>query len=121
MGDFKKLAAWQQGHELARDVHVAFSARGANGYPGLRAQVLRAAASIPANLAEGCAKRSRKELARFAEMAYASTKEVECHLILSRDVGILSPQQFDDLASKTDRVARLCYGLTRAPIPTPSR
>ena len=120
MGDFKQLKAWQHGHELARDVHVAFSIRGANRYPGLRSQVLRAAASVPSNLAEGCAKRSRRELARFAEMAYASAKEVESHLILARDVDILSPQQFTDLASKTDHVARLCYGLTMVPSPSPS-
>ena len=120
MGDFKQLEAWQHGHELARDVHVAFSTRGANRYPGLRSQILRAAASVPSNLAEGCAKRSRRELARFAEMAYASAKEVESHLILARDVDILPLQQFAALASKTDHVARLCYGLTRL-TPPPAR
>ena len=53
-------------------------------------------------------------------MAYASAKEVECHLILARDVDIVSPQQFTDLANKTDHVARLCYGLTKVPTPSPS-
>jgi four helix bundle protein len=113
MGDFRRLTAWQKANELARDIHIAFPGRRGNEYPGLRSQILRAAASIPANLAEGCAKRSRRELARFAEMAYASAKEVEAHLILARDVNILQPQEFDVLASKTDDVARLCYGLTR--------
>ena len=115
MGDFRKLLAWQQGHELARDVHLVFSVRASRGYPGLRAQLLRAAAAIPATLSEGCAKRSRKELARFAEMAYASAKEVESHLLLSRDVGLLSEANFTTLATQTDRVARLCYGLTKTP------
>ncbi|MEP6992602.1 MAG: four helix bundle protein [bacterium] len=113
MGDFKRLAAWREGNDLAREVHAAFSVRDAREYPGLRAQVLRAAASIPANLAEGCAKRSRRDLARFAEMAYASAKEVECHLILARDVRILPTEQFSALAKRTDLVAKLCYGLTR--------
>jgi four helix bundle protein len=113
MGDFKRLLAWRLARELVRDLHTAFSGQRSNGYPGLRAQILRAAASIPSNLAEGCAKRSRRELARFAEMAYASAKEVECDLILSRDVSILSVQHFEDLAQRTDHVARLCYGLTR--------
>ena len=113
MGDFRKLLAWQQGHELAREVHLVFSVRASRGYPGLRAQVLRAAAAIPATLSEGCAKRSRRELARFAEMAYASAKEVENHLLLSRDVGLLTDATFSELAERTDQVARLCYGLTK--------
>jgi four helix bundle protein len=119
MGDFKQLKAWQQAHELVRDLHAAFSGHHHGGYPGLRAQILRAAASIPLNLAEGCAKRSRRELARFAEMAYASAKEVECELMLSRDVKLIPRQTYDKLARKTDDVARLCYGLTRVSPSTP--
>ena len=54
MGDFRKLRAWQEGHELAREVYLVFSVRASRGYPGLRAQVLRAAAAIPATVSEGC-------------------------------------------------------------------
>lgn len=113
MGDFKQLVAWQEGSGLALDVHSAFRGRGSRDYPGLRAQILRAAASIPSNLAEGCAKRSRRDLARFAEMAYASAKEVECQLMLAHDARILSDDQFTSLIARTDLVARLCFGLTR--------
>jgi four helix bundle protein len=119
MGDFKRLTAWREAQKLVREIHAIFSGRRSVAYPGLRAQILRAAASIPSNLAEGCAKRSRRELARFAEMAYASAKEVECALILSRDVKILGDQEYRDLARKTDEVARLCFGLTRVPPPPP--
>jgi four helix bundle protein len=118
MGDFKQLVAWREGNALARDIHAVFTARASRDYPGLRAQVLRAAASIPATLSEGCAKRSRNELARFAEMAYASAKEVENHLILSRTVNILTAAQFVALAKQTDHVAALCYGLAKKPPPS---
>ena len=115
MGDFKRLVAWQQAQELGRDLHLAFKSRNARDYPGLRTQILRAAESIHSNLAEGCAKRSRRELARFAEIAYASAKEVESHLIFARNVEILAAQSSEDLTRKADHVARLCYGLTRVP------
>ena len=113
MGDFRKLIAWQRAHELARDIHEAFSGRSAGVYTGLRAQILRAAAAVPSNLAEGCGRRSRRELARFAETAYTSVKEVESDLMLSRDVKILPQREYADLARKTDEVARLCFGLMR--------
>ena len=113
MGDFKRLVAWQEGSGLALDIHTAFVDRASRDYPGLRAQILRAAASIPSNLAEGCAKRSRRDLARFAEMAYASAKEVECQLMLAHDGRLLTDEQFARLSGRTDLVARLCFGLTR--------
>ncbi len=113
MGDFKRLVAWQEGSGLALDIHSAFGDRASRQYPGLRAQILRAVASIASNLAEGCAKRSRRDLARFAEMAYASAKEVECQLLLAHDARILTDERFASLSSRTDLVAHLCFGLTR--------
>ena len=79
MGDFRNLVAWQEGNALANDLHTALTIRH-NAFPGLRDQILRAAASVPANLAERCARMSRVELAHFADIADASAKEVEAHL-----------------------------------------
>jgi four helix bundle protein len=117
MGDFRKLIAWQKGTDLARELHVAFKGRQVGAYSGLRRQILRAAAAIPENLAEGCGKQSRRELGRFAETAYASAKEVQSDLILARDVEILSPDEFAPLSHRADEVARLCYGLMRSARP----
>ncbi len=113
MGDFRQLVAWQEGNALANDLHSVFTHRKADAYPGLRDQILRAAASVPANLAEGCAKRSRIELARFADIAYASTKELESHLELARGARAISEKQLVVFAEKADRVAKLCFGLAR--------
>ena len=113
MGDFRRLEAWQKSRELALDLNRIMPNGSMKAYPGMRAQILRAADSIPSNLAEGCAKNSRPELARFAETAYASAKELLSHLILCRDRGALSEHDFDDLSARTDHVARLCFGLQR--------
>lgn len=71
--------------------------------------------AISDNLAEGCGLRSRRALARYAETAYASTKEVENDLIKSRDLGILPRVLSEDLLRQGDEVARLCFSLTRIP------
>ena len=65
------------------------------------------------NLAEGCAKRSRRELARYADDAYASSKEVENDLIRARDLEILERRLAEDLLTQGDEVSRLCFGLSR--------
>ncbi len=113
MGDFKKLVAWQKAHAFALAVHAAFRGRNAHVSPGLRGQVLTAVNSIPDNLAEGCGRRSRRELARYADMAYASCKEVENDLIKSRDLDILERTVSEDLLAQGDEVSRLCFGLSR--------
>ena len=113
MGDFRRLEAWQKSRELAADLNRLLPVGSLRAHPGMRSQILRAADSIPSNLAEGCAKNSRFELARFAETAYASAKELLNHLILCHDRGAIGTQEFDDLVTRTDRVARLCFGLQR--------
>jgi four helix bundle protein len=111
MGDFRTLLAWQEATTLACDLHAAFTVRRPNTYPGLRDQLLRAAGAVADNLAEGCARRSRLELARYADMAYASVKEVESQLERARRTRALTDQQFADFACRADRIARLCFGL----------
>jgi four helix bundle protein len=115
MGDFKQLIAWRKAHAFAIAVHAAFNGRRTSAAPGLRGQILRAASSIPDNLAEGCGKRSRQALASYAETAYASSKEVENDLIKSRDLGVLPRGLCEDLLRQGDEVSRLCFGLTRPP------
>ncbi len=110
MGDFRQLIAWQQANALANDLHAALTTRRGERYPGLRSQLLRAAASVPANLAEGCAKRSRLELGRFADIAYGSAKEVESHLERARGTRTISEGQYADFSARVDRVAKLCFG-----------
>ncbi len=113
MGDFKQLVAWQKAHAFALAVHAAFKGTKAHVSPGFRAQILRAVSSIADNLAEGCAKRSRRELARYADDAYASSKEVENDLIRARDLEILERRLAEDLLTQGDEVSRLCFGLSR--------
>src|SRR5262245_57286341 len=115
MGDFKRLVAWQKAHAFGIAVHRAFRGRRTSTAPGLRAQILRAVNSIPDNLSEGCGMRTREALARYAEIAYASSKEVENDLIKSRDLEILPRTLCEDLLRQSDEVSRLCFGLTRIP------
>jgi four helix bundle protein len=115
MGDFRRLIAWQKANAFSIGLYKAFSGRRANISSGLWAQILTAANSIPDNLAEGCAKNSRRALASYADSAYSSAKEVENQLIKSRDLGILSPPEFESLFEQGDEVSRLCFSLTRVP------
>ena len=82
-------------------------------YPGLSDQLVRAAQSVPTNIAEGCAHSSRREFARFLQFALASCGEVAHHLIFARDTGALTVEQFVDFDSANREVRRMLASLLR--------
>jgi four helix bundle protein len=109
--DFRKLIAWQKGHALALAVHGAARAFDPGRAPGLRSQLLRASSSVPANLAEGCGKRSETEFARYIDIALGSARELENHLILARDLESLDSGVANRLLEDADEVRRILYAL----------
>src|SRR5262245_3335607 len=52
----------------------------------LTAQIRRAAASIPANIAEGYGRESTRAYAQFLRIAQGSCKELETHVVLAERV-----------------------------------
>ena len=111
MQDFKELRVWQKSHELTLGVYRVTQRMPKREYPGLVPQLRRAAASIPANIAEGCGHEGPRELARFLQMAMASASELEYHLILAADLGVLQRSTFEDLVTRTKEVKRMLTSL----------
>lgn len=107
MRDFREIKVWEKSHLLALDVYA-----GTEGFPraevyGLTAQLRRCAASIPANIAEGCGRDGDAELRRFMLIAMGSSSELEYHLLLARDLGFLRTESYQILSTKTEEVKRM--------------
>lgn len=82
MKNFKKLTVWQKGMDLVDRVHDLTLLLPADEKFGIRAQLTRAAVSIPLNVSEGSAKSSDKDYKRFLEMSLGSAFEVETLLLV---------------------------------------
>jgi len=79
----------------------------------LTSQVRRASASIGANIAEGCGRRSDAEMRRFLQIARGSASELECHLLLAKDLQFLSSDEFRGLEEKILEVQRMLASLVQ--------
>ena len=80
----------------------------------LTSQLLRAGVSIPANVAEGNARASRKDYARFVSIARGSLAETETLLMLARRIGLGRPESIDSALSDADRIGRMLNSLHRS-------
>jgi len=80
---------------------------------GLTSQIRRAAASIPANIAEGCGRNTQSELARFVHIASGSASELKYHLLLARDFNYLDESKHAELERAVDEIKRMLYGFEK--------
>src|SRR6266487_6258713 len=82
MKNFKKLKIWQKGIELVNLTYELAGQLPKEEKYELRSQITRAVVSIPSNIAEGGAKRSKKEYVRYLEIALGSAYELETQVLI---------------------------------------
>jgi four helix bundle protein len=107
MRNYRDLQVWSKAHNLTLDLY-----RVSRGFPreeiyGVTSQLRRASASIGANLAEGCGRRTSNELARFVRIAMGSASELDYHLLLCRDLGFMEDEDFKRAAAHLTEVRKM--------------
>ncbi len=79
----------------------------------MTSQIRRSSASIPANIAEGCGRNGDRELTRFLQIAMGSASEVEYHLLLAHDLGIVGERDYEQLNNNIVEVKRMLAALIK--------
>lgn len=111
MSDFKKLKVWGKSHALTLNAFSVAKKIGGRDNSPLRLQMIRAVTSIPTNIVEGTGQESAKEFARFRSIALKSSSELEYHLILAKDLQLITRSDFSSLTDQTIEVRRMLYAL----------
>jgi four helix bundle protein len=93
MKDFKRLDVWREAHELVLRSYRATATFPKTETFGLVSQIRRCAASVPANIAEGCGRTGNNELHRFLQIALGSVNELEYHFLLAHDLPYLNARR----------------------------
>ncbi len=107
MKDFRKQKVWEKSHRLTLDIYRVTKDFPREELYGLTTQIRRSCASIPANIAEGCGRKGDAEFARFLQIALGSASELEYHLLLARDLGILKDIDHERLSRETTEVKQM--------------
>ena len=113
MEDLKDLVVWTKAHRLTLVVYQRTRSFPKEEMFGLTSQLRWASASIGANIAEGCGRRSDAEMKRFLQIARGSASEVEYHLLLAKDLQLLAADEFSDLEKKVLEVQRMLASLVQ--------
>ena len=114
MPSYERLKAWQLAYELALTIYQV-----TDGFPrderfGLTSQMRRAGFSVAANIAEGAAKRGRREFRRFLDIALGSITEIEVALRIARDRNYVTRERWVEVERVRNHAGVVLWKLYRA-------
>ena len=111
---FQELEVWQLAMRLAKQTYEITARFPREERYGLSSQMQRAAVSIPSNIAEGNARVSTKDYARFITMALGSSAELQTQLLLSAELYLGEDQTRDAVVKLCNRVGQMLQRLRQS-------
>ncbi len=111
---FQEIVAWQKAHVLALEIYKATETFPKTETFGLTSQMRRCSVSVPSNIAEGFKRRTRNDSAHFYNISEGSLEELKYQLLLSRDLGYISIDKYNELKQLADEVGKLVNAWKRS-------
>ena len=111
MKDYKDLIVWKKSMRLTKEVYTLTSRLPKAETFGLTSQLQRAAASVPANIAEGYGRCSKLDYLHFLRISRGSLYELETELWICVSLGYVSKKEATGCFSLQSEVSRMLYGL----------
>lgn len=109
--NFREYKVWQDAVAYASEVYKITQDMPWFEKKGLCDQLQRAVVSISSNIAEGAAKPSDVEYAKFLDIALGSAFEVETQLLIAKNVGYLNEELYNNLLAELNGIERQLNGL----------
>ncbi len=111
MQDFRKLKVWEKGHNLTLQLYKTTVGFPTDERYGLTSQIRRSAASIPANIAEGCGRSTNPDFSRFLQIATGSASELQYHILLARDLDLIPQAEYGRLTDEAEEIKKMLSAL----------
>ncbi len=108
---YRDLKVWQKSLQLCLAIYRRTKSFPRDELYGLVSQMRRASLSIPSNVAEGVGRRTRKEYARYVNIAMGSLFELQTCLVVAKELGYLGQTDARSLYSDSREIERMMSAL----------
>ena len=109
MQDYQRLDIWKKSIDLLVDIYSILKTFPSDEKYALISQIKRAATSIPINIAEGCGRKTTKELANFIHIAQGSASELECEILISSRLHFMNDSDSKALLLRVDELKKMLW------------
>lgn len=110
----RRLYVWQRAMELVARIYELTKGLPKSEAYGLASQMRRSAVSIPSNIAEGAARKSRAEFLQFLSVAQGSLSELDTQLELAYMLGYIDEDSKNQALAEITTVFKTLSGLIRS-------
>lgn len=111
---FEELVVWQKSMKLVMELYRNCQEGLLSKDWGLRDQMQRAAVSVPANIAEGYERDSKKELIHFLRIAKGSAGELRCLLRIASSLKYLDEEAANNLILNISEISRMLRAMANS-------
>jgi four helix bundle protein len=111
---YRDLRVWKEAMNLAEAACRLTGQFPKHEIYGFTAQIRRAAASVPANIAEGYGRESMGAYMQFLRVSQGSVKELETHLLLDVRIELTTSAAVESVMAHCETVGKMLRGLIRS-------
>ena len=111
MQNYRTLKVWKKAHTFTLDIYKITLVFPKIETYALADQMRRSASSIPTNIAEGCGRNSNLELSHFLNVALGSSNEIDYQILLTKDLGYISQEQYELLKNQIGEIKAMLITL----------
>ncbi len=113
INSYRDLLVWQKSMVLAKQIYLLTRAFPNDERFGLITQMRRAAVSVPSNIAEGQARKGRREFVQFLSHAEGSLAELDTQLKLADDLGCCRNLNLPETVGRVVELQKMMASLRR--------
>jgi len=111
---YKELIVWQKAIKLVKEIFILTDKFPKSELYGIISQMRRSTISIPSNIAEGHARKSRIEFRQFIFIALGSLAELETQLLLSNKLDFISKEEIEGIMLQLNTLCKMLRGLSKS-------